>query len=99
LDEKVLLGLFLLVLCTAGFSWTVLEDYSNVEYVYYKTTGFDDDVEGINENIYGVKIELTKQGYKVTNETIYDMLPMQYWILQHYLDSQLHLVCIQCLIL
>jgi hypothetical protein len=71
LDEKVLLGLFLLVLCTAGFSWTVLEDYSNVEYVYYKTTGFDDDIEGINENIYGVKIELTKQGYKVTNETIY----------------------------
>ncbi|MGC9384285.1 MAG: hypothetical protein ACP5D6_06775 [Kosmotogaceae bacterium] len=73
--KKVLLGLFLLILCTAGFSWTALEDYSNVEYVYYKTTGFDDGDEGIDEIIYGVKIELTNQGYKITNETIYDMPP------------------------
>lgn len=73
LMKKALLGLLILLICSAGFSWTALEDYSNVEYVYYKTTGFEDDEEGIDEIIYGVKIELTKQGYKVTNETIYDM--------------------------
>ncbi|MFO7882103.1 MAG: hypothetical protein R6U52_06155 [Kosmotogaceae bacterium] len=73
--KKALVGLFILLLFSVGFSWTALEDYSNVEYVYYKTTGFDDDEEGIDEIIYGVKIEKTNQGYKITNETIYNMPP------------------------
>ncbi|TYB85023.1 MAG: hypothetical protein FXF54_11990 [Kosmotoga sp.] len=73
--KNVLIGLLLLLVCTAGFSWTALEDYSNVEYVYYKTTGFDDGEEGIDEIIYGVNIEITKDGYLIKNETIYNMPP------------------------
>ncbi|MFW6119845.1 MAG: hypothetical protein ACOC80_02955 [Petrotogales bacterium] len=73
--KKVLMGLILLLICTVGFSWTALEDYTNVEYVYYKTTGFDDGEDGIDEITYGAHIEKAKDGYLVKNETIYNMPP------------------------
>ncbi|MDK2951727.1 MAG: hypothetical protein PWQ77_1392 [Kosmotogales bacterium] len=70
--KKLVLAAVVLFFFVSGFSWAVLEDYSDVEYVYFKTTGLDDG-SGIEEIIYGVKVEKTDTGYSIVNETMYDL--------------------------